>query len=36
MKLKFKNQTFQTDAVIADIDLFRGQENNQCETNPAG
>ena len=26
MKLKFKNQKFQTDAVNAVVDLFRGQE----------
>ena len=26
MKLKFKNQQFQTDAVNAIVDLFRGQE----------
>ncbi|MBQ2931749.1 MAG: DEAD/DEAH box helicase family protein [Clostridia bacterium] len=28
MKLKFKNQTFQTDAVNAVVDLFSGQEKN--------
>ena len=28
MKLKFKNQTFQTDAVNAACDLFLGQEKN--------
>ena len=28
MKLKFKNQTFQTDAVNAVCDLFLGQEKN--------
>lgn len=27
MKLKFKNQDFQTDAVNAVVDLFSGQEN---------
>ena len=26
MKLKFKNQQFQTDAVDAVVDLFKGQE----------
>lgn len=29
MKLKFKNQTFQTDAVNAVVDLFTGQEKTQ-------
>ena len=29
MKLKFKNQAFQTDAVNAIVDLFRGQEKRQ-------
>ena len=29
MKLKFKNQDFQTDAVNAVVDLFAGQENTQ-------
>lgn len=29
MKLKFKNQPFQTDAVHAVVDLFAGQEKNQ-------
>jgi len=29
LKLKFKNQTFQTDAVAAVADLFRGQEKRQ-------
>ena len=29
MKLKFKNQAFQTDAVAAVVDLFRGQEKRQ-------
>ena len=41
MKLKFKNQTFQTDAVNAVVDLFTGQEKTQstfsvmddCQTN---
>jgi len=28
MKLKFKNQSFQTDAVSAVADLFAGQEKN--------
>ena len=30
MKLKFKNQDFQTDAVNAVVDLFVGQEKNQA------
>lgn len=30
MKLKFKNQDFQTDAVNAVVDLFTGQEKNQA------
>ncbi len=29
MKLKFKTQAFQTDAVAAVVDLFRGQEKRQ-------
>ena len=29
MKLKFKNQDFQTDAMNAVVDLFTGQENAQ-------
>lgn len=29
MKLKFKNQNFQTDAVNAVVDLFIGQEKTQ-------
>lgn len=29
MKLKFKNQTFQTDAVNAVVDLFTGQEKTK-------
>ena len=30
MKLKFKNQAFQMDAVNAVVDLFTGQEKTQC------
>lgn len=30
MKLKFKNQDFETDAVNAIVDLFTGQEKNQA------
>ena len=30
MKLKFKNQPFQTDAVNAVVDLFKGQENSRA------
>ena len=29
MKLKLKTQAFQTDAVAAAVDLFRGQEKRQ-------
>ena len=29
MKLKFKNQDFQTDAVNAVVDLFAGQEKTR-------